>query len=109
MPARRLGMLLLALSVSACSVVSGLDDIELTQSSSSAGAGGGTGGAGGAGGAASTTTSTSAGGEGGQGGVAPVCGNGALDPGEECDDGNATAGDGCTGCIVDCAAASEVK
>ena len=24
-----------------------------------------------------------------------VCGDGALDPGEECDDGNTTSGDGC--------------
>ncbi|HEX5037237.1 MAG TPA: choice-of-anchor Q domain-containing protein [bacterium] len=29
----------------------------------------------------------------------PLCGNGSLDVGEECDDGNATAGDGCA---VDC-------
>jgi cysteine-rich repeat protein len=27
--------------------------------------------------------------------VLPTCGNGELDPGEECDDGNETAGDGC--------------
>ena len=29
-----------------------------------------------------------------------VCGNGVLDAGETCDDGNATAGDGCTSCAV---------
>ncbi len=29
------------------------------------------------------------------------CGNGFLDPGEVCDDGNVVAGDGCTGCAVD--------
>src|SRR5438132_1247278 len=29
------------------------------------------------------------------------CGNGILDPGEECDDGNTTPCDGCTGCRVD--------
>lgn len=29
---------------------------------------------------------------------APICGNGILDPGEQCDDGNATACDGCEGC-----------
>jgi cysteine-rich repeat protein len=28
--------------------------------------------------------------------VASACGNGALDAGEECDDGNTTAGDGCS-------------
>jgi len=26
----------------------------------------------------------------------PLCGNGAIDPGEQCDDGNTTGGDGCT-------------
>jgi len=26
----------------------------------------------------------------------PTCGNGVLDPGEQCDDGNRTSGDGCT-------------
>jgi cysteine-rich repeat protein len=26
----------------------------------------------------------------------PLCGNGTLDPGEQCDDGNTTGGDGCT-------------
>ena len=31
--------------------------------------------------------------------VEPLCGNGRLDAGEECDDGNTTAGDGCS---VDC-------
>lgn len=31
------------------------------------------------------------------GGGAPTCGNGDVDPGEECDDGNATSGDGCDG------------
>ena len=28
--------------------------------------------------------------------VTPVCGNGAREPGEECDDGNLVSGDGCT-------------
>ena len=28
--------------------------------------------------------------------IAPGCGNGTMDPGEQCDDGNNTAGDGCT-------------
>jgi len=32
----------------------------------------------------------------------PVCGDGFIDPGEECDDGNAIAGDGCSAdCILD--------
>ena len=30
-----------------------------------------------------------------------LCGNAALDAGEQCDDGNAIASDGCTNCIVD--------
>jgi sulfatase modifying factor 1 len=41
-------------------------------------------------------------GEGGDGGGVPTnCGNGALDPGEECDDGNVMNGDGCTACKKD--------
>ena len=31
----------------------------------------------------------------------PVCGNGVLEDGEECDDGNSTPNDGCTSCTVD--------
>ena len=34
--------------------------------------------------------------------VLPTCGNGRLDPGEQCDDGNRTSGDGCP---ADCSAA----
>jgi cysteine-rich repeat protein len=31
-----------------------------------------------------------------------LCGNGVLDPGEECDDGASASGDGCsTGCTID--------
>src|SRR5262249_14164844 len=36
------------------------------------------------------------------GGPPPVCGNGKIEPGEECDDGNNTDGDGCSNCVVDC-------
>jgi fibro-slime domain-containing protein len=33
--------------------------------------------------------------------VKPVCGNGAVDPGEQCDDGSNTATkDGCSGCVI---------
>jgi len=33
----------------------------------------------------------------------PFCGDGVLDPGEECDDGNVVAGDGCSAdCVVEC-------
>lgn len=33
--------------------------------------------------------------------VTSACGDGLVDPGEACDDGNAVAGDGCTACRVD--------
>lgn len=41
-----------------------------------------------------TTSSTSSGGA--------ICGNGMVEPGEECDDGNAIEGDGCYNCLLDC-------
>lgn len=31
----------------------------------------------------------------------PLCGNGALDTGEQCDDGNLVDNDGCTACVID--------
>jgi cysteine-rich repeat protein len=35
--------------------------------------------------------------------VEPVCGDGNLDPGEECDDGNTFVGDGCSAiCTIEC-------
>jgi fibro-slime domain-containing protein len=37
------------------------------------------------------------GGSGGSGGGGTLCGNGALDAGEQCDDGNPLGGDGCNG------------
>jgi len=40
-------------------------------------------------------------GSGGSGGMASACGDGTLDMGETCDDGNNTDGDGCTACAVD--------
>ncbi len=45
----------------------------------------------GAGGMGSTTTTSSATG----GGAPGLCGNGVAEQGEECDDGNASADDGC--------------
>ncbi len=33
----------------------------------------------------------------------PRCGDGFVDPGEACDDGNSIAGDGCSACVVDIA------
>ena len=51
----------------------------------------------------STSSSGSAGAStGGAGGSRAICGNGVLDPGEECDDGSTVDGDGCTQCQVDC-------
>lgn len=38
----------------------------------------------------------------GTGGHHATCGDGVLDPGEECDDKNTSADDGCTKCKVDC-------
>lgn len=46
-------------------------------------------------GSAGTTSS-------GTGGPRPSCGDGILDPGEQCDDRNADADDGCTKCKIDC-------
>jgi len=54
------------------------------------------GGAGGAGGAGAM------GGAGGMGGAPPVCGDGVLASGEDCDDGNTAPGDGCSpSCAVE--------
>lgn len=44
------------------------------------------------------------GGQGGDGGGAPACGDGAVGVGEECDDANVVADDGCTTCTIDCEA-----
>jgi len=57
-------------------------------------------GAGGAGAGAST---------GSMGGAAPFCGDGKIDPGEECDDQNDIPDDGCTKCAVDCAGPTAIK
>ena len=51
---------------------------------------------------ASSTVSASSGGTGG-------CGDGFIQAGEECDDGNTLAGDGCEACVVVCSGLSEVK
>lgn len=44
------------------------------------------------------------GGMGGEGGSAPFCGDGAVNPPEQCDDSNALSGDGCDGCLIECEA-----
>jgi cysteine-rich repeat protein len=74
------------------------------------GAGGGTGGQasdGGGGTGAAAGASTAA--QGGSGGVAPFCGDGTIDPGEECDDENAVSADGCDDCMVPCAGLDEFE
>lgn len=78
-----------------------------TGASSQGGSGTGASGAGAAGGGGDPTGGGPVGG-GGTGGVVmfEACGDGLIDTddGEECDDANATNGDGCSGCIVDCPA-----
>ncbi len=54
------------------------------------------GGGGGSGQADGGSGSDYSGGGGGTDASGPTCGNGALDPGEACDDGNSTSGDGCS-------------
>ena len=44
----------------------------------------------------------------GTGGGSPTpCGNLVIDPGEECDDGNAMADDGCANCLIECEALAQ--
>jgi len=66
------------------------------------------GGGGGAGASASTSTAASGATGGGAGGSAS-CGDGSLDMGEQCDDGNDAAGDGCDACVVECDRAGAVQ
>ncbi|GMV12842.1 MAG: hypothetical protein AMXMBFR56_10660 [Polyangiaceae bacterium] len=61
----------------------------------SGGATGGSGGATGGSGGATGGSGGATGGSGGTGGTTPVCGNSKLEAGEQCDDGNKNAGDGC--------------
>ncbi|TKD07341.1 myxococcus cysteine-rich repeat containing protein [Polyangium fumosum] len=68
--------------------------------SGGAGGAGGQGGAGGMGGAGNGGAGN--GGAGGQGGASFVCGNGVIEPGETCDDGNAMPADGCSSqCLLE--------
>jgi cysteine-rich repeat protein len=41
-------------------------------------------------------------------GAVAACGNGTLEPGEQCDDGNERPGDGCDACVVECSAMGEL-
>ena len=83
-----------------------------TTSATSSGSGG-SGGEAGSGGAGGEAGSGGAGGNGGAGGGGAVCGNGALEGTETCDDGNTAVGDGCDdACLLEagytCAGAPSV-
>lgn len=73
-------------------------------STTAGGSGGeGAGSAGGTTTSISSSSSSASGGNGaGGGGSKGVCGDGVVDAGEQCDDQNTIAGDGCTSCVIDC-------
>jgi len=90
-----------ALALCGCNAISGVGDLDF--SSAGSGGPGGGGGEGATQASASTSTSTATGG-------GSICGNGKLEPPEECDDGNTTAADGCSpACIVECSAPDELE
>lgn len=81
-------------------------DPTTTSSSATNAGGGGAGGVGGNGTGGNGAGGNGAGGNGGSGGGSALCGDGNvdLDMGEECDDGNAANGDGCSaGCTIEAA------
>ncbi len=61
----------------------------------------------GGGGTSSGNGGASTGGDGS--GAATVCGDGTIDNGEECDDGDEDSDDGCTNCVVDCPVDDKTK
>lgn len=73
-----------------------------SSSASSSGNGGWSTGDAGVGGAGGSTAAIGGGG----GGAMGVCGDGIVDPGEECDDANGEPGDGCDFCFIECEAAA---
>jgi cysteine-rich repeat protein len=82
-------------------------------SAGSAGNGGaaGEGGSAGTGGTAGTAGTAGTGGTAGAGGGGPTatCGNGIFEPGEECEDNNTTANDGCSAtCTFECPANGKI-
>jgi len=87
------------------STSSGGGSTGMSGSSGTSGGGGtaGQGGAGGSGGMVASGGAGGAGGSGGQGGgPVELCGNGMIDPGEECDDQNGSPDDGCDACQAYC-------
>jgi cysteine-rich repeat protein len=85
-------MLSLALLGASCSLTTDLSGLQ-RGTSASGGAGGGS--------PTTTTASTASG--------APVCGDGFIQAGEECDDGNDNDHDECAGCVVQCDGEDEAK
>ena len=101
-----------------CNVAAGLTGYDFAEGGGGKGTGGGAIGIGGAGGLEGLggadggggfggSMGTGAGGAGiggmGSGGDGPACGNGILEPPEECDDGDTNNGDGCDeNCVVVC-------
>lgn len=92
-----------------CDLVAGLDAVKFEGSGGSGGSGAAGGGTGGAG--AATSAGGGGGEPGGSGGApvttstGPVCGDGVIESGEDCDDGNDVEGDGCHACALDCGCA----
>lgn len=84
--------------------------INLSSADASSSSGGDTGGASSSTGGAPTSSGgaggdlTSASGAGGTGASGPVCGDGVIDPLEQCDDANTITGDGCAACAIECGA-----
>lgn len=92
---RYLARLMLAAMLAACG-----DSFE--EGGATGGAGGNDGGAAATGGSAGAGAGGATGGGAGQGGSVAVCGDGVIGDGEECDDANDVADDGCASCQVDC-------
>jgi cysteine-rich repeat protein len=97
---------LVLLGAGACNVPFGIDNLELREigaaagGASTAGAGGGGQTGGGDGGQAAPASSSASGGD---GGGRNACGDGLINAGEQCDDGNTVGGDGCdSDCQVEC-------
>ncbi len=100
------GLLVAGLACKADSLFMGENAVDSGNEDSSSGAGGqagvqgsgGSAGNSGLGGAAAGGVTSSSGGTGGTATTIPVsiCGDGILEPGEQCDDGNVLSGDGCS-------------
>lgn len=96
---RRLLMLGVTVLALGCTMIAGIDEEYCGPETLDAEVGGSSGETGGAGGTVSHGSTTAAsGGVGGAGGDAAhsVCGNGVIEPGEACDDGNDVEGDACS-------------